>query len=114
MDSQCPHLTNANLTKDLQGKLIYKDECTRCFDSAVIITLSLTLYIENASRCGRVPQVLQWRVCQPGAQSLIPTLQLYSTSTDHEHQDGVKGERSNEETLTDHKACYWEAWGCRP
>ncbi len=34
MDSQCPHLTNANLTKDLQGKLIYKDECTRCFDTA--------------------------------------------------------------------------------
>jgi len=36
MDQSCPHLTNANLTKDLQGKLIYKDECTRCFDTAVL------------------------------------------------------------------------------
>ena len=32
---ECTHLTNANLTKDLQGKLIYKDECTRCFDGTV-------------------------------------------------------------------------------
>ena len=34
MEHSCPHLVNANLTKDLQGRLIYKDECTRCFDSA--------------------------------------------------------------------------------
>jgi hypothetical protein len=104
MDSQCPHLTNANLTKDLQGKLIYKDECTRCFDSAVTNPLFYPLNIENPSRCGRVPQVLQWRVCQPGAQSLIPTLQFYSASTDNEHKDGHEGEGSIEEALIDHKA----------
>eukprot|EP00347_Sterkiella_histriomuscorum_P000563 403375366 len=34
MEQSCPHLTSANLTKNLQGKLIYKDECTKCFQSA--------------------------------------------------------------------------------
>jgi len=52
MDSSCAHLTNANLTKDLQGKLIYKDECTRCFDSAVCSNYSLmSLFIEITSWC---------------------------------------------------------------
>lgn len=27
----CPHLNLDNFTNDLQGRLIYKDECTRCF-----------------------------------------------------------------------------------
>ena len=35
MESTCPHLISANLTNNLQGKLIYKDECTRCFDDVV-------------------------------------------------------------------------------
>lgn len=34
METTCVHLTSANLTNNLQGKLIYKDECTRCFDSS--------------------------------------------------------------------------------
>ena len=31
----CSHLINDNLAVSLQGKLIYKDECTKCFASCV-------------------------------------------------------------------------------
>jgi uncharacterized UBP type Zn finger protein len=31
----CQHITKENITENLQGVLIYKDECTRCFETTV-------------------------------------------------------------------------------
>ncbi len=49
----------------------------------------------------RVPQVFQWRVRQPGKQSLILTLQSVATSNYNEYKDGAQGNR-REKTRIDH------------
>jgi uncharacterized UBP type Zn finger protein len=38
-EGECQHLTEANFTKSLQGRKIFKDQCVRCFREPVIALL---------------------------------------------------------------------------
>ena len=33
--NKCTHINNSNLTYSIQGKPVYKDECTKCYESQV-------------------------------------------------------------------------------
>ena len=39
--TDCPHLTNENFLNSIQGKFIYKDQCTKCFYEPVIKNLQI-------------------------------------------------------------------------
>lgn len=47
----CSHLIKKNLADSLQGKLIYKDECTKCFASSVIFTQKDQTGIDVCLKC---------------------------------------------------------------
>lgn len=101
MKIECPHSKDLeNVTKSLQGRKIYKDQCVRCFHEPVLNFLS----IERWRRTFHLHEMLQWILCWGQRYSYCWS----RTSSVHKHDHDWKISRW---TKRNHKTRYWQVRG---